>query len=410
MKSNIFIPTKCKVGFNIREDTYTGKLGYVIAWSGKEWRKEKSWESWRHKEGQKYSKRTGEPGNYKWEECYYDDFIKPIEFDNKPIEGFVLNKKAGGYSTGWNHRATYCRVYDPRGFEFEISIPNLLYILDNTNSEVGKGLSGKFLYGWDGKDLVLIPENAPEYKEMIAYTSLQSKKVLSKDLIIGATYRHKNNEELIYLGRFDYYTTKYVKDKDWNKRGKYEDVIKKNQYWFKTKLSFTQYSSLSSIGECIIEECVSNYAELMDELETKKEYSPYDESLFQYEVLTDEEAKDGFYIQNVYTKNGNSIYIKYDNDRWFFIRKDLKTALEKYNETKTILEGYINERQDKVNHYYINEAINKLKLLKFNPDVLVMDGKTFVIPEDINIYNYLINNQLAYKQIKYLQNGKKASN
>jgi hypothetical protein len=31
------------------DDTYTGKLGYVIGYDGKKWRKEPSWESWRLK-------------------------------------------------------------------------------------------------------------------------------------------------------------------------------------------------------------------------------------------------------------------------------------------------------------------------------------------------------------------------
>jgi len=402
---NIFIPNKCKVGFNIREDTYTKKLGYVIGFDGKKWRKEPSWESWRHKEGQKYSRRIEVDGQYKWEDCYYDDSINPIEFDNVPTEGFVLNKKAGGYSTGWNHRSTYCRVYDPRGFEFEISIPNLLYILDNTNSEVGKGLSGSFVYGWDGKDLVLIPENAPEYKEMVAFTALQSKKVSSKDLIIGATYKAKSNQELIYLGRFDCYETKYDR-----RNGKYVDVIKKNQYWFKTKSGFTQYSSLSSIGECIIEECVDNYAELMDELETKKEYSPYDESKHQYELLTDEEAKGSFYINHVYTKEGKTININDSRyNTWYRADKNTETSLEKYNRYKKEYETDIKHYLDKGEKpgKYLED---KLKNLKIENDVLILGGKTVVIPEDINIYNYLINNQLAYKQIKYLKNGKKASN
>ena len=38
MKSNIYIPKKIKVGFNEREDTYTGLLGYVIYHDGKVWR------------------------------------------------------------------------------------------------------------------------------------------------------------------------------------------------------------------------------------------------------------------------------------------------------------------------------------------------------------------------------------
>ena len=42
----LFIPTTCKVGFQARSDTYTGKLGYIIAFDGKKWRKEPSWKGW----------------------------------------------------------------------------------------------------------------------------------------------------------------------------------------------------------------------------------------------------------------------------------------------------------------------------------------------------------------------------
>ena len=116
MKTNIFIPQTIKVGYVNRSNTYTGKLAYVIYYDHKnKLRKEKSWEAWR------------------------DSEIEANEYQNTPISGFVLNRKAGGYSTGWNHRQTYCRVFDPRNFEFEITIPNLLYILDNVNSIKGKG-------------------------------------------------------------------------------------------------------------------------------------------------------------------------------------------------------------------------------------------------------------------------------
>ena len=50
--SKLYIPKKCKVGLQKRDDTYTKKLGYVIYHDGKIWRKETSWENWRHKEGQ----------------------------------------------------------------------------------------------------------------------------------------------------------------------------------------------------------------------------------------------------------------------------------------------------------------------------------------------------------------------
>jgi hypothetical protein len=48
VKNNIFIPKKIKVGYQNREDTYTGRLSYIIYYDGKgTLRKEKSWNGWR---------------------------------------------------------------------------------------------------------------------------------------------------------------------------------------------------------------------------------------------------------------------------------------------------------------------------------------------------------------------------
>ena len=96
---SIYIPEKIKVGYQNRNDTYTKKLAYVIYYDEKgKLRKETSWNSWR------------------------DEKIEPDDFDNEPTRGFVLNKKVGGDRYGWNPRQTYTRVYDPRGFEFEICL------------------------------------------------------------------------------------------------------------------------------------------------------------------------------------------------------------------------------------------------------------------------------------------------
>ena len=176
----MFLPKICKVGFQERDSTYTGKLAYVIYYdeNGK-LRKEVSWESWRsHK-------------------------IDSLDIENIPTSGFVLNKKVGGYSSGWNHRSTYTRVYDPRGFEFEISVENLLYILDHCDSMKGKGLQGEFVYGYEGKDLVLVPVSDPSYKTFkeLSDNLFNPIKIKTKDLVIGNTYQMKNQEKRVYLGR-----------------------------------------------------------------------------------------------------------------------------------------------------------------------------------------------------------------
>lgn len=108
--SNIVIPPKINVGFQNRKDTYTGKLAYVIYFDDKgKLHKEPSWNGWR------------------------DEKIPNEIYENEPLEGFVLNKKAGGYKSGWDFRQTYARVYDPRGSAKEHSSKHYLLSIRGKN-------------------------------------------------------------------------------------------------------------------------------------------------------------------------------------------------------------------------------------------------------------------------------------
>ena len=198
-----------------------------------------------------------------------DQSFNPVEYNNEPLDGFVLNKNAGGTSSGWDHRQSYCRVYDPRGFEFEITIPNLLYILENANSIKGKGLDGKFIYGWDGKDLVLIPEGAPEYKRMVEYTANLGLKVAKKDLKVGGVYSNNHNNKVVYLCTAASYDYNEV-----NNGGKH--------LWF-YDLNSKSCTTLpiSSIKKYI--EDVDNLSDLLDNLEKNKNYKPKHPSVYKYE-------------------------------------------------------------------------------------------------------------------------------
>lgn len=236
VKSQLFIPTKVKVGFQERNDTYSGKIAYVIYYDNKGvLRKETSWNSWRNQK------------------------IDPVEINNEPFDGFVLNKGVGGArkSYGWNARNEYIRIFDPRngGFEFEISVANLLFILRECNCMKGKALDGKFVYSWDGKELVLLPENCEEYKNSFQFTNLQSKTVKSKDLIQGASYINKRQESLIYLGKFDYYEIVSRKNKE-------KIFSKKHIFYDGTK--FIALKDLKSVSSLISDTVVANYAELVE--------------------------------------------------------------------------------------------------------------------------------------------------
>jgi hypothetical protein len=274
MKTNIFLPEKINVGFRNREDTYTKKLAYIIYFDEKGvLRKETSWNSWR------------------------DKTIENEIHENVPTSGFVLNKKAGGYSTGWNHRQTYVRVYDPRGFEFEITVPNLLYILENATSTKGKGLEGEFVYGWDGTELVLIPTESPDYKEITEYNKVvhNQLKLKGKDLKLGATYLTKNNEEWIYLGKFDVWDYNYLRDSYGRSTDKREWKTKGKGYYFKYDAQYgdgiEHIKSLNKFIGIVSEDCVENYADLIDKLEHNSSYSPIDDSKDKYVDYTFEEFK-----------------------------------------------------------------------------------------------------------------------
>lgn len=262
MKSNIFVPKRINVGFQERSSTYTGKLAYVIYYDEKgTLRKEKSWNGWRNKE------------------------IPNEEFDNVPTEGFVLNKHVGGYASGWEHRNSYCRVYDPRNFEFEISIENLLYILECCDSIKGKGLQGEFVYAWDGVDLLLLPVESPDYKNITEFNEIIHKNecIRAKDLIVGGTYLTKDNDEWIYMGKFDKYDrwSKCI-----NNQGKY--------FWFYNGTYFEKYRSIpkNKFIKCINDQCTENYAEMFDKMESDPEYSPYDKSKDEFIQMSYEEMEE----------------------------------------------------------------------------------------------------------------------
>ena len=291
MNTNIFVPKRLNVGFQNRSDTYTGKLAYVIYYDQKgKLRKEPSWNSWRDKN------------------------IPNVEFDNEPTEGFVLNKKVGGTRYSWNPRQTYTRIYDPRGFEFEITIPNLIWILENCNCIRGKGLEGEFVYGWDGTELVLVPVDSPDYKEIQERNRVihEDEFLKAKDLVVGAEYRSLDGGRYVYMGKHEayryhlnHYHTGYgcgirnywdaPLDGTWNVDVLYNMNVRTKcvstgkEFWF-IQLDVKDYNGNKSnhirhfksvtrkFAEMVSSSCGEMYPEYLDMLERCREYCPVDYS------------------------------------------------------------------------------------------------------------------------------------
>lgn len=85
--------------------------------------------------------------------------------------------------------------------------------MENTNSLKGKGLEGEFVYGWDGTNS-FIPCGSPDYVSLVSYNNIlkKNKRIKGKDLVVGGTYLTKANDEVIYMGIYDYYEYSTVSD------------------------------------------------------------------------------------------------------------------------------------------------------------------------------------------------------
>lgn len=292
MNNLLFIPKTIRVGFQKRSGTYTGNLAYVIYYDQKGvLRKEKSWESWRHKD------------------------IEPQNFKNVPTSGFVINKNVERY--GWSHfssNKSYIRIHDPRGFEFEVTPENLIGLLMNSDC-LKRGFQGEFVYAWSGTELVLLPVNCEEYGKSIEHTQRQSKKVGVKDLIPGLSYKTKKGKDLVYLGKFDWYDH-YEYNNKHSKKYIFFDREKEDKYYYgfgfepKAGLDFLAYANSSNV--------VSNYAELIEKFK-KSKHSSKIESLRKADISLNEFLEDKkkpycFSTGGRYT----GLYIKFGDDFHFY--------------------------------------------------------------------------------------------
>lgn len=238
----LFIPSRIKVGFQTRTECFTGQLAYIIYYdSTGKLRKEKSFNGW------------------------IDPAIPTLELDNVLRSGFILNKDVTRDS--WSHYSSgrsMIRVYDDRGFEFEITPSNLLFILMNTNCNK-RELEGEFIYAWDGKELVLLPANCEEYKAANQFTSLQGKKIGVRDLVPGCIYQTKKQVNLTYLGKYDWY--------DYTWCNKSYEVVKR--YVFINDINkLVPLTGLTSLSVKLNELPVDNYVDLLEIMNCSKNISP----------------------------------------------------------------------------------------------------------------------------------------
>ena len=240
MHEKLYIPQNMSLGLQNRPgETFTGKIGFLNPHDIKDRPKLKTgWEKWRDKK-----------------------IPVPI-IPNVPTEGFVINRNAGGKHSGWywdHGREAKIRVWDPRDFEIEITIPNMLYLLEQTNSFKGKGIEGRLVYGWSGSTLMLIPEDSEEYRGSIEFTGLKSLKVASKELTPGATVLTKNEQILVYIGRWE------VVKPDWSKNFS----VANEHVFYNEKTKNFDYVKTAEVAKILDSDPSPKYSGLVEKFEAK---------------------------------------------------------------------------------------------------------------------------------------------
>ncbi len=119
-------------------------------------------------------------------------------FPNKPLSGFKFGSSVR-HGGGWGQGNVKWRIEDPRGFELEISSPNLQQIMEISTIEKGEILD-KCVWGRLGSENILIPIVSNVYQTAVANTARLNSTASLKDLKVGHYLVLQNGIEGRYLG------------------------------------------------------------------------------------------------------------------------------------------------------------------------------------------------------------------
>ena len=121
-------------------------------------------------------------------------------YENKPMSGFKLgrNIRHGG---GWGQGNVKWRIEDPRGFELEITSPNLAQIIMDCTIESGEILE-ECKWARLRNENILVPVTSEVYKAAQANTARMNKSAKPSDLKLGDTAILQNGMTVRYLGAY----------------------------------------------------------------------------------------------------------------------------------------------------------------------------------------------------------------
>lgn len=269
IKESIYLPKKLKCGFKLRKvanDNYiegskrtideNGKVVYIPVYTSDEPTYKVGFVSYFDEKG-KFRHETSFEG-------WRNPKVPTEEYENIPTEGFKFFKQANrfSYNRFCSYRNVALEVQDPRGWVFEISHNNLAWIIDNCN--INKGvIDGEFVYGWDGKDRVLIPCESDTYKELVEYSEKVNGQqfIQPNDFKPFHIYKSRQGETMMYVGRFDVYKHRReerAKERNlvsmFEKDGWY-NIGHKDEYLYGITTKKGKYYFFMKVGKCEYRRC-----------------------------------------------------------------------------------------------------------------------------------------------------------
>lgn len=196
--STIKVPEKVYIGFQGRRTQDDVPLGFMTPYG----------------EDQAGQKRMATVDG--WARGYYGSTNKAfnsVTLDNKPMIGFKIGRAVRRYGR-FSGNSSKIRVEDPRGFELEISIENMLMLMNSNIIEDGE-LVAECVWGRDGNANVLLPLNSEPYAHYLQTQQKKAAVIGLKNVKVGDSIELLTGEKGVYLGAC--YPVRVVQDSDTGK-------------------------------------------------------------------------------------------------------------------------------------------------------------------------------------------------
>jgi hypothetical protein len=135
--------------------------------------------------------------------------LQSVVLDNIPVSGFRVSDSAR--RNGWNGGNTVIQIEDPRGFELQITVDNMIQIMSG-NLILDGEIKVPCVWGRDGKDNILLPTNSEPYMNAIENTERLKQTFSMRSVKLGNKIELKDGRVGIYYGAYHQVIRKHYSD------------------------------------------------------------------------------------------------------------------------------------------------------------------------------------------------------